>query len=226
MYIDERTVEIFKLLDSLNFESSFNFDKVLDIGVGNCEIAKYFSNRKFTVTGIGLELKSYIDDFEILQSQYNISLIECSIERMPFEDESFDLIIMSYVMEHCPNIGLALKEVKRVLKKKGKVLLFVPPHSDFICSGHIAMGWNVGQLMYTLLVNGFDVKHNSSFITQNYSIAAYVSKLEIDLPKLRGDKGDIHNLFLANFFPFEVMRKYDSLFDGFDGKNFIYKLAQ
>jgi len=40
-------------------------------------------------------------------------------EDLPFEDESFDVVIMTSVMEHVPNVELAFKEIGRILKKGG-----------------------------------------------------------------------------------------------------------
>ncbi len=45
---------------------------------------------------------------------------------LPFEDETFDSVLTSEVLEHVPDIPYSLMEIKRVLKKKGKVLITVP----------------------------------------------------------------------------------------------------
>ena len=46
--------------------------------------------------------------------------------RIPFSDESFDLITCFGVLHHIPNVTLVLKEIFRVLKKDGKFLLREP----------------------------------------------------------------------------------------------------
>lgn len=45
---------------------------------------------------------------------------------IPFENETFDLIVASQVLEHIPNEKKALEELKRVLKRTGKVILSIP----------------------------------------------------------------------------------------------------
>ena len=45
---------------------------------------------------------------------------------IPFEDESFDLVICNHLLEHVENDKLAMKELFRVLKKGGKAILQVP----------------------------------------------------------------------------------------------------
>ena len=53
-------------------------------------------------------------------------VIEGSIERMPFEDESFDLALALDVIEHLPDDRPALEELRRVLRPGGSLLVTVP----------------------------------------------------------------------------------------------------
>jgi SAM-dependent methyltransferase len=48
------------------------------------------------------------------------------ITKIPAQDESFDTILCSHVLEHVPEDGQALKELFRVLKKGGDAILQVP----------------------------------------------------------------------------------------------------
>ena len=50
-------------------------------------------------------------------------------EELPFKDEFFDLVIRTNVMDHIHNYKKVLSEIKRVLKKSGKVYLFVDCHN-------------------------------------------------------------------------------------------------
>lgn len=47
-------------------------------------------------------------------------------EKLPFADESFDLVTALDVVEHLDDDVSGLKEMHRVLKKDGKTLIFVP----------------------------------------------------------------------------------------------------
>ncbi|UCH84129.1 MAG: class I SAM-dependent methyltransferase, partial [Candidatus Latescibacterota bacterium] len=42
-----------------------------------------------------------------------------SAENLPYDDESFDLVIASFVLEHVLDVDKALSEINRVLKKGG-----------------------------------------------------------------------------------------------------------
>lgn len=45
---------------------------------------------------------------------------------IPYNDNTFDLIICNHVLEHIPNDWIAMKELGRVLKKGGQAILQVP----------------------------------------------------------------------------------------------------
>ena len=52
--------------------------------------------------------------------------IKMDIHNMPFENNTFDVILCNHVLEHVENDILALKEIKRVLIKRGYSILQVP----------------------------------------------------------------------------------------------------
>jgi ubiquinone/menaquinone biosynthesis C-methylase UbiE len=54
---------------------------------------------------------------------------KCDIQNMPFENESFDVVICNHVLEHVPDDKKAMKEIQRILKPKGYAILQVP--ADF-----------------------------------------------------------------------------------------------
>uniref|UniRef100_UPI00404889BA class I SAM-dependent methyltransferase n=1 Tax=Algoriphagus sp. TaxID=1872435 RepID=UPI00404889BA len=210
---DERLSQVLELLDTVSFDGKKN---VLDIGIGKAQIAKWFTAKGFEVTGTGLEISSYGINVSELQEKQKIKIVECNVEKMPFEDNSFDIILMSHILEHCYNVGLALQEVKRVLSSNGVLCIFVPPHDDFVCSGHFSMGWNLGQLMYVLLLNGFSIK-DGKFAEYGYNVSAVVRKGVTQLPVLRGDRGDIHILDGLGYLPLPIASK-DGLNDNFFGR--------
>jgi SAM-dependent methyltransferase len=49
-----------------------------------------------------------------------------SLERLPFENAEFDLIVMKHVLEHTPEPKRAMAEVRRVLNRNGAVVIAVP----------------------------------------------------------------------------------------------------
>jgi SAM-dependent methyltransferase len=89
----------------------------------------------FAPERIFYELFSTLDSIEyfpcdLFPDNYNYNgktkITKADITKIPFEDNSFDFIICSHVLEHIPNDHLAMTELYRVLKKNGNSLLQVP----------------------------------------------------------------------------------------------------
>ncbi|MBT7703785.1 class I SAM-dependent methyltransferase [Candidatus Peregrinibacteria bacterium] len=211
--LDARLNGVLQLLECAPLEA---VKTILDIGFGKGQLSKWLAKRDKKVTGTGLALDSYEIDIKDLKNNYNIDVAECAVEDMPFENKSFDAAVMSHLLEHVPNVETSLKEVHRVLKDDGYLFIFVPPHDDYICSGHLNMGWNIGQLMYVLLVNGFNVK-DGNFIEYKDSVCGFVKKSTKELPALRGDRGDINILAQHDLWPLPIKTR-DGFNDGFYGK--------
>ena len=69
--------------------------------------------------------KDGLDFFQELNLGSTI-FVQGSVYKLPFEDNSFDLIFCSEVLEHLDDYHLALDEIHRVLKPGGKFLPSVP----------------------------------------------------------------------------------------------------
>lgn len=63
------------------------------------------------------------------------SAVCSTAEKMPFEDEMFDVIICQNVMEHIENPLEMMFQVKRVLKKGGLFFVKTPNRSHYISFG-------------------------------------------------------------------------------------------
>jgi len=198
--LDERMQDVMHLLN----EAPLNgINSILDIGAGQGQLAKHFARQGKKVTCTGVHINSYVSDIKALRDKYGLEYVECDIENMPFPDASFDAVIMCHVLEHCPNVAIALGHARRVLREGGLLLIFVPPVEDIVCAGHISVGWNVGQLMYVLLLNGFDVR-SGHFIEYGYNICGFVRRSGCLLPELRFDQGDIATLAREDLFPVPI----------------------
>lgn len=208
--LDGRLQDVIKLLSAVQLQE---FQTILDIGAGQGQLAKHFARLGKKVTCTGVQIKSYISDVNSLREKYGIDYVECDIEHMPFPNASFDVVVMAHVLEHCPNVSNALLNARRVLREGGLLLVFVPPVEDVVCAGHISVGWNVGQLMYVLLLNGFDVR-SGHFIEYGYNVCGFVRRTERSLPELRFDQGDIATLAKGGYFPLPIK---DGCGDNFNG---------
>lgn len=211
--MDERLSIVIDLLSRAPLDGLHSF---LDVGFGEGQITKWLRGMGKSVTATGLALESYGFDAGRFTAEYGVRIEECGAEEMPFADGEFDAVVMSHVLEHCPNVQLALQEVRRVISDEGYLFVFVPPNGDRVAAGHVSMGWNVGQLMYVLLLNGFDVKHGS-FVEVPHNVVGFVRKSVTPLPALRNDSGDIGILNGHGLFPAPVVSA-DGRNDGFHSK--------
>lgn len=95
---------------------------ILDAGCGGGGI---FSESKLNKKGkpkllIGL-------DSNINRNPYLDKKFVADLERLPFNNETFDIIVCEWVIEHLQNPYLVSEEFLRVLKTDG-VLIFIPPN--------------------------------------------------------------------------------------------------
>ena len=79
---------------------------VLDIGCADGKYRKYFPNR------IGLDIKEG-KGVDVIGDAHNL----------PFENEKFDMVLCTEVLEHLHSPHIAISEMHRVLKKGGTLIL-------------------------------------------------------------------------------------------------------
>lgn len=180
----------------------YDFSSILDIGAGDFFASKCFKKAGKKVTATGFDIDSYNANFDESDIQVfeNVDVCDMSI----FSDHSFDAIWCAHVLEHIQDTGSALKEIHRILKPNGILFVSLPEYSPLVVGGHVTPGWNLGILMYNLLLSGFDTR-NGAFINHCWNITGFVRKTENPLPNLRHDKGDIE--VLADLFPSQIEAK-------------------
>lgn len=91
---------------------------LLDYGCGSKPYQALFT-KVDSYVGVDLENEGHDHSTEEIDFFYDgITL--------PFADETFDSLFSSEVLEHVPDIDQSLKEIRRVLKPQGRVLITVP----------------------------------------------------------------------------------------------------
>jgi SAM-dependent methyltransferase len=99
----------------------FGIGKVLDIGCGNKPYESLFDNAT-SYTGC-----------DIVQSSDNRVDVICPSTDIPLQDEGYDTVFSTQVLEHVEDHGKMLSEAFRLLKPGGNIILSAPmvwPHHE------------------------------------------------------------------------------------------------
>lgn len=105
--------------------------KVLDLGCGDGPLSYLLAKKGAQVIGVDNEDLGLKFARENLASKSAEGPLHCefvlaSAYKLPFADESFDLVVNCEVIEHLAESKLMLAEIKRVLKKRGRLILTTP----------------------------------------------------------------------------------------------------
>ncbi|MDF3001124.1 MAG: putative methyltransferase [Bacillota bacterium] len=106
------------LLERLSREEAGCF---LDIGCGTGTVLINLVNGKRRLYGIDLSEKMVEISRDRLQE--NAVIEEADAERLPFEDNLFDLVLCNASFHHYPNPREVLQEIRRVLKPQGTLII-------------------------------------------------------------------------------------------------------
>ncbi len=112
------------LIEKILEKSGRKFESALDIGCGvgaNTEVLERFSKK---TTGVDISKKA-IDYAK--QKHPSSRFLLANATKLPFAKNSFDMVLCSEVIEHVDD-RKAIKEIHRVLKPGGLLMLTVPAH--------------------------------------------------------------------------------------------------
>lgn len=152
------SVKKLKKLDNIGKEGI----KILDIGCGTGSTLLYiheFINNNAEFYGVDLEINPCLPEF--------VKFERCDIEeeRLPFDDESFDIVISNFVIEHLRKPEKLFSEALRVLRKGGffyctteyYISLYTPDYWNFFSDPTHVRPWTKRSLNTLSKIIGFEV---------------------------------------------------------------------
>jgi len=110
--------------------------KILEVGVGTGKNFPYYP-RDADVVAIDISdgmLKRAMD--KAAAEQVTVDLRQMDVEKLDFADSSFDRVVASFVFCSVPDPVRGLKEIEKVCKPGGKVVLL-----EHVLSGNRVLGW-------------------------------------------------------------------------------------
>lgn len=103
-------------LDFVRNRTHINY--ILEVGPGEMiegqQLLEEYNETEFRYTVLDISSVFLQYALELSNNYVNLDVCEGSMENMPFKDKSFDLIYLSSVIEHTPNLDNTMKNMQRV----------------------------------------------------------------------------------------------------------------
>jgi len=152
--------------------------KLLDIGTGKAFLLEIANELGFDC--YGLDISKYAVNFA--RKKFPDRIFEGTLEQAKFENEFFDVVALTDVIEHISDINSLVAEIRRILKPNGLVFV-ISPHTGSISHKILKTNWfqykfehiiyfNLKSIKFLLNKYGFKIqkfKHN----TKKLSLAYY-----------------------------------------------------
>ena len=127
------------LQNKLNLINSLQPAKgnILDIGAGTGDFLSVVQENGWNTIGVEPSEKA-----KAIAKNKGVAFVD---QTSALENNSFDIITMWHVLEHVPNLDNQLKELKRLLKPNGNLIIAVPNFKSFDAKhyGHLWAAYDV-----------------------------------------------------------------------------------
>ena len=161
---------------------------VLDIGCGNAIFTKWLKQKAELVIGTDHNADQLCS--QTLEEQ-GLSGIASTAEALPFGDDSFDIVVMSDVLEHVDDDQAAIGEALRVLKANGRLLVSLPNRGPL----SILDGDNIVNRLVWLISKLRIAKNRSRRFFEGFVYVKHRHYGLRDLKRLVGDAGEVEKTY-------------------------------
>lgn len=119
----QKESHILRCLDNINFKGK----NVLEIGLGQGADSEQIIKRGANWSGLDLTSESInrVKTRLLLRKLPFESIKQGSVLEIPFDDNSFDIVFSHGVLHHVPDIQKAQKEIHRILKANGELIIML-----------------------------------------------------------------------------------------------------
>lgn len=175
---------------------------VLDVGGGVGAFSAALAARLLRVTCAD----AAPENVEVVRRRYpTVEAVEADAADLPFADGSFDAAVCMEVLEHIEDDGRALREIRRVLRRDGRLIVTVPNadappplleripaasvHAQEGPERHYRAGYRADALARIVRESGFAVDSVTSTGRRGYRTAAgLVSLAHLVVRRVHGDR--------------------------------------
>lgn len=177
--------------------------KVLDIGCGNGNDIKKINNLGGTAVGVEPSINFIKEGLD-----QGLEIIEGVGESLPFEDDSFDLVISKYAIQTSSQAKKCLDEAARVLEPKGTLHILVKhPIRQFLEKKKYSKGpanYFKQEITTSIIYDGLITLQEPSHGMEDYLNADFFRNFELidyrenfDFPASEQIDGDIYPTYFV-----------------------------
>jgi len=102
--------------------------RVLDVGPGDGKYLEFFNNFNNESVGVDVSIPNIMH-----MKERGLNVVSADLnEKLPFNDETFDVVFMSHVLEHLDSPINSLRDTYRILKEGGILVICLPVYKSLI----------------------------------------------------------------------------------------------
>ena len=142
----EEAVYLFRWARAYRIKKLFKPGRVLDVGCGRGITLHFLKKWGWNCTGTQLSRNAA----EYARKTFGLRILEKDLLETRFEEGSFDLVILAHVLEHVPDPLAYLREISRILTRKGVLILELPNAGNFLIDifREKWFGWDLPRHLY------------------------------------------------------------------------------
>ncbi|MDD5355581.1 MAG: class I SAM-dependent methyltransferase [Candidatus Omnitrophica bacterium] len=212
------TANFYFVLDNLDLQGN---ELVLDAGAGFGWAAKEFAKRGCQSIAVDISEEALaFSEFYIEQGIY-IDRVLAHMEALPFKNSIFDIVCINAALHHSSNLNAAVKELARVLKKDGRLVVVNEPVGGLIPKKDYALDareahdqndhlYSVFAYKKACLVNGLDpVVYFPPSIDQILKQrSSYIHKVTGEPESINSKMKGIFSRLIGYFWDIEPFRRF------------------
>ncbi|HLC92670.1 MAG TPA: class I SAM-dependent methyltransferase [archaeon] len=146
----------------LDFMGLKGNEKIIDVGCGSGTFSRVLAEKHPKAKITGVDISEHAISFARKTAKEknigNLKFISASISSIPVKSGSFDVAVVSHLIEHVKNPENDLKEVNRILKPNGILILTTPNYFSLWPLAEMVFDRTMAEKNYSL-----DEQHISRF---------------------------------------------------------------
>lgn len=125
--------KIYNIVKKKNIKNKYKYScgdlkvgNVLDIGCGVGDYLNYCKSKGWNIAGVEPDA----DARKISENKLNVNILRPNdLSQIP--DNSFDVVTMWHVLEHVENLHEEIRQLERIVKNGGRLVIALPNHNSF-----------------------------------------------------------------------------------------------